>query len=354
MRLAEKNGAETVLTATGNARQSFEPVQLWRIYNIEIPGACVKNAVLCGRYGISALLEIRLSYPCRVTLSKEAWPFLHHYDLCPWDELNQVAEKTLVDVVGRATEDVSLDPVSPLKKSLVRMQYGNFVQTVELLGEFANLQIRKGDAVLCGGLRVKEYQEERSLETTYLSLVEINSKTAGEIPHIEEGQPKRKAMRMTDGTILHAAQVLDMATAMEHSASTGQTPSTTDFVLKGTFKAFEATFFDNDPPTVDSNGTLKMCWKTYITDASGTVEVNLWDKACFSIFEMTATRFQQCWEEGYESKGKREDLLNKLNKNLAGTTYTAFCNMKLNTYGLKEPIHKAEIHVNNAEAWQTL
>ena len=114
LRLAEKNGAETVLTATGNARQSFASVQLWRIYNIEITGACVKNAVLCGRYGISALLEIRLSYPCGVTLSKEAWPFLHNYDLCPCDDLNQVAEKTLVDVVGRATEDVSLDPVSSL------------------------------------------------------------------------------------------------------------------------------------------------------------------------------------------------------------------------------------------------
>ena len=80
--------------------------------------------------------------------------------------------------------------------------------------------------------------------------------------------------------------------------------------------------------------------------------MKLWDKACYTIFEMTATRFHQCWEDGNEHEEKREGLLKTLNENLVGTTYTAFCNMKLNSYGLKEPIHRAEIHVNTTEAWQ--
>ena len=161
-------------------------------------------------------------------------------------------------------------------------------------------------------------------------------------------------MRMSYGTILHTAKVLEMAAAMEHIASIGETPSATDFLLKGTFKAFEAGFFDDDPRTVDSYGTMRMCWKTRITDASGSVEVKLWDKACYTILGMTATRFQQCWQDGYEHEEQREDLLKTLNKNLDGTTYTAFCNMKLNTYGSREPIHIAEIHVNTTEAWQAV
>ena len=195
------------------------------------------------RYGIIAFMEIKLSYACNVTLSKDAWPFVHDYDLCPWDDLNQVADETLVDVVRRSVEDVSVDPVSSLKKALLRLGYGNLVQTVELLGDFANLQIRKGNVVLCGGLRVKEYQKERSLETTYLSLVEINPRNTRKVPDSEEGQPKRKAMRMSDGAILHTARVLEMAATMEHSASIGETPSATDFLLRGTFDAFEASFF---------------------------------------------------------------------------------------------------------------
>ena len=70
LRLAEKSGAETVLTATGDARKSFASVQLWRIYNIEITGSCVRNAISSERYGISASMEIRLSCACAVTLSK--------------------------------------------------------------------------------------------------------------------------------------------------------------------------------------------------------------------------------------------------------------------------------------------
>ena len=41
-----------------------------------------------------------------------------------------------------------------------------FIETIELLGEDANVFMKRGDTVLFYGLKVQEYRKERMLQTT--------------------------------------------------------------------------------------------------------------------------------------------------------------------------------------------
>ena len=42
--------------------------------------------------------------------------------------------------------------------------------------------------------------------------------------------------------------------------------------------------------------------------------VTVWDKACFELFHMTASKLRDLWEDGYQDPSKRADLLDFLTK----------------------------------------
>ena len=78
VRLGEKEGFETLVLATGDARSVFSSLEKWRIYDIEFSGSCVKTAHAALRYNIKTSLEVKVSYQCKITYLPRHGPSTIH------------------------------------------------------------------------------------------------------------------------------------------------------------------------------------------------------------------------------------------------------------------------------------
>eukprot|EP00973_Karenia_brevis_P009695 1307352-Karenia_brevis.AAC.1 len=101
MRLVAQNGTSTLVLATDEAFNQFGTLELFRIYDFEISGKCVKNNVSGVKYGVPGPYEVKLKYPCKVTVASTAWPLVLPYEWTAFDQLNQCQHEAYVDVVGR-------------------------------------------------------------------------------------------------------------------------------------------------------------------------------------------------------------------------------------------------------------
>ena len=75
-------------------------------------------------------------------------------------------------------------------------------------------------------------------------------------------------------------------------------------------------FFHDDAPLVQKEDQEIMCWKTTLTDETGHVRVKVWDKPCYEIFGVTASKLRELWEQGVEQNEDQESILQDLNKNM--------------------------------------
>ena len=89
LRFVEENGCSTLFLVSGAALQQFAELEKERIYDIEMPGACVKSCNTQKKYGIHNTVEVRASFAFKITLSKKAWPLAAQYRFVTWLELNQ-------------------------------------------------------------------------------------------------------------------------------------------------------------------------------------------------------------------------------------------------------------------------
>ena len=81
LRFVEENGVSTAFTITKGALQSFKAVELWRIYDIEVPGSCVKICKNQDRTGVLNTFEVRVAFHMKCNISNEAWPLRAVYNL---------------------------------------------------------------------------------------------------------------------------------------------------------------------------------------------------------------------------------------------------------------------------------
>ena len=349
VRLVEKSGDEILLVATQSAVTQFASMEKWHIYDIDLKGSCVKTSQLSSRYNIRSTLEIRISEPCKFNLSSETWVFKFPYTFRNWETFNQLNNDAFVDVIGRVLEVPQIDPgCLSLKKAIVTLGFANYVQPIELLGEHANLRTSTGDIVAFGGLKVREYRKERSFETTLLTIAEVNpgsSPLIPTVPRCTEGEPTRKAMRMTEGEILQILQVKLLMREMEEDAQRQIITPTKEFFVQGTFKEFDDLLFEKDPPIVGEGLQAKLCWPTVLTDATGDLHVKVWEKPCLTLLKMNASKFREVWERGVDHSEHRENILAQLNEGL-DTTYRAYCSMKVWSLGGKSAKHEVHLNVN--------
>ena len=63
-----------------------------------------------------------MRFPPKAVVAKEAWPVRVPYALCPFTELNQLADGDFVDLIGRIGEVGQLMSESSLPKRKVHMQ----------------------------------------------------------------------------------------------------------------------------------------------------------------------------------------------------------------------------------------
>ena len=60
----------------------------------------------------------------------------------------------------------------------------NHKQNVIFLGEHANLVFAVDDTIVLSGVHVQEWRQERTLETTFLTIVEINPTRLAQLDHL--------------------------------------------------------------------------------------------------------------------------------------------------------------------------
>ena len=109
LRFTEKTGVSTVFIVTGDAIEKFDSCDMWRIYDMELPGKCVKQSEGIKRYGVRNTHEVRLQFPCSLSLSKKAWPVSVQYDCVHWSSLNQLENNDFIDLVGHVFEKSDID-----------------------------------------------------------------------------------------------------------------------------------------------------------------------------------------------------------------------------------------------------
>jgi hypothetical protein len=177
----EKDGLSTVFVLTDAAAKQFRECECWRIYEMQIAGKCVRINNTTTKYGVKHTQEVSLKFPCTLELSKQAWPVNIQYELLSWDSLNQQEPDTFVDPHGKVFGKPILDASSTLRKLVVTLANGNLKQDVAFLGEHASLALKIGDVVVLGGARIQKYREQRSIQTAYLTIVEINPASRGNI-----------------------------------------------------------------------------------------------------------------------------------------------------------------------------
>eukprot|EP00973_Karenia_brevis_P036946 5093172-Karenia_brevis.AAC.1 len=76
-------------------------------------------------------------------------------------------------------------------------------QEIAFLGSHTSMSLEEGDTVAIAGVRIKEWSGERSLQTAYLSVDDVNlTLTEDQSEALSEAQdgPKRKAIRVTPRT----------------------------------------------------------------------------------------------------------------------------------------------------------
>ena len=206
-RFSEVGGKSTAFIVTKDALESFKDVEEWRVYDIQVPGGCVKVVSEAGKHGVPNRQEVHMKYKVRVTISLHAFPVNCHYAFTDWETVNQKTIQDTFDVIGRVSTAPRRDMNSSLPKLIVDLTNGDLTLTIHLLGKDATKELRQNDVLavssLCvrewHSLRIRELQQMRNLQTSFLSVVEKNPRKREGIPEIPElsSEPKRKAMKLS-------------------------------------------------------------------------------------------------------------------------------------------------------------
>ena len=124
------------------------------------------------KYGVKATYEVILKFACnKIQVSTDVWPFAFPCNFSAWSTLNQAAARTCIDLQGLVLEEPVRDVNTSLPKLIVQLGNGDTKQEISLLGAHAAATISKGDKVSCAGLIVCEYAGERTLQTSFLSVL---------------------------------------------------------------------------------------------------------------------------------------------------------------------------------------
>ena len=119
------------------------------------------------------------------------------------------------------------------------------------------------------------------------------------------------------------------------------------FAISGTLPQLTDEFFEEGPPTLSGTKEV-MCWKTQLHDQTGDLDVRIWDKPCYELFQITVEKLRSYWEDGNEHGERRPDILTVLNAQL-GMEVICNCQATVWSYGYKIREHKMQINVNHLE-----
>ena len=265
-----------------------------------------------------------------------------------WTGLPQIEDRSFFDLLGKVLEKPAIDASTQLPRLNVVLCNGNLKQTVHFLGHHSTVVLQVGDVVALSGIRLHTWRQERTLETSFLTVVEVNPLPRGDLFDVldkDDSTHRRKALRITTPNILRVSDVQHMMQTLLNDAPTNEQR---EFTITGRLPLLVDDFFDNDPPIKGDGPTSKMCWQTHLEDNTGRLPVRLWDKACFEVFHVTAPKLQSMWEDGLEHEDKRAGILETLNGDLQHDVRLV-CAGKIWTFGAQNDKHEMQVNANMLE-----
>ena len=224
------------------------------------------------------------------------------------------------------------------------------------MGSHAGIVLKKGDIVALCGARVHAWKETRSIQSSFLTVVQINPPARADEPFdisVNETGRKCKAIKISAPSAKTVNQVLQMQAELVRASEQNQPKTTREFSVRGFIGELTLDFFDGDAPVTDTKKEKEIIrWLTNLTDATGNIKVVVWDRAGTDLFDASASGVRAMWEDGVENKEKREQIIDGLNKKLR-CEILAVCSMEVRVYGKKELIHDAQISINAVEVIET-
>ena len=364
----EKNGASVVFQVTGDAKTALKKLEPLRIYEITVAGKCVKRVDGMATFGVPVTLTAFMQFEPKHSLAKltEVWTVNYQFNFSSWDQLNQVEDKGCVDLLGEVVDIPVLDVGSKIKKLLVDLANGEFVQRIEFLGDHASLVLKKGAKVAISGVRVNAYKGTRTLQTNWLSYIEIDYKVAATDkkrllppnPHPEG--PRKKAVRLNFSTLLSCADVVSLieriTNDVEALSASEEKPQQlnqyeADFCVRGTFAKLTKDFFVNDAPIKETKKGEVLSLTTELEDKfAKKIIVQVWSQAVSDLFNVTMENMRTLWEKGVDHKDEQDKILQGFNDKLKGE-FNCVCKAIPRTYGGSEGKDNVvvNINVNNIE-----
>ena len=346
LRFTEESGMCTLFAVTKGAMECFQCLEMNTIYTMTISGRCVTINDLGIKFGVKGQYQVKMQFaPKDLTKSKTAWPLQLNYQMTEFGDLQQADVGDFVDLSGRVKCKTTPTQTSGLAKTTVTLQCDDFVQDVQLLGKHATIEVKIGDMMTIKSAIVKKFQEEKFVETAFLSVIEVNPGKRKGIPDLPaladmDGERPRKAIKLE----LKPPVTTDWANTrlkkMVEDAQAGEQVDPMDFVLRCKIQLFDNEFFLNDAPFVGPEDGEKVKLTTIVSDDSGEMRVVIWTTAAIILFQLNKEQLRKTWEDGEMSEEDRPELLKKLN---------AHCdNFFLLSCTAKVWQNKVDVNVNNA------
>ena len=153
---------------------------------------------------------------------------------------------------------------------------------------------------------------------------------------------------MTPRTTITVSEAQGVSDRLLNDVGNSAPTKETDFVLVGTLRALTSEFFELDPPIMDTSKGERMCWKSALEDSTGSLRVRVWDKACYELFQCTAVKLRELWDEGVENPDMQDHILRELNRR-TDTKVTCYCTANVWSAGLKKVKQDVQVNINALE-----
>ena len=294
-RFVEENGVSAYFKIGKDAIPQFNALEMYTVYTFGFPSSCVRNAANISRTGIRNHLEVLIQWQLK-KLVKSEFQFLARplYNFVDWNTLSDLPDNTFVDIMGRVTKDAVFDtriPHLPMLK--VELAFQEKKVDVVFLGDKAKAGIERDDLLVIGGIKLKSFRYNRTLETGFVTMWERNPrkrKGLEELENIGDAEPKSKALKVSSlPTPLLVKDIEETVIAKLMNTKELVPPLNREhFLVTGTLTPLKETFFEEDVPLVGAPEQEKMCWRTQMQDVTASIAVKVWDNACSDLFGVNA------------------------------------------------------------------
>ena len=325
-----------VPSTSNHTRQAFQRqnslknIQLGTIYDWEVPGTCVKRAGLgSSKLGVTSGIELRHKYAVKHTLAKASWPTVLHLEPESFENVKQKELDDFFDVLGILTDNktkVTKKSITPrngkaydLASRTITVTRGNLELPITLLGPHAYMQMKEGQAIAFKGLHLREYNQQRAVTTTHLTIVDCEPDPAicSELPETDADAPIRKIVACKNMLPLPIQEIMHQRAALHNEYNVGNVKITEKHECCSIvqLREWDDSVFDTTP-FYGAGDMPSLRFTATIYDHTGDMQkVTLWHDAVVVITGMNGSEFKSKWEACVDPD-KRPELLKAMNTHL--------------------------------------